>query len=105
VTVTLLRVECLDNSAAAEFDDLTANVFRHVRDHESGTLVFASHGVEGKPLTRVLYELYRDQASANIHAQGEALRELLARQNSLLAGVQIEELTLVQAKGLPFDAG
>ena len=103
--VTLLRVECRDNAAAAEFDKLTAKVFQHVSDQEPCTLVFASHRVEGQPLTRVFYEVYRDQAGANIHARAEPLRELLARQNSLVAGVQIEQLTLDQAKGLPFDAG
>ena len=67
--------------------------------------MFACHGVEGEPLTRVFYEIYRDQEGANIHARAEPLRELLARQNSLVAGVRIEQLTLDQAKGLPFDAG
>jgi quinol monooxygenase YgiN len=105
VIVTLLRVECRNNAAAAEFDTLTAKVFQQVSDHEPGTLVFASHGVEGQPLTRVFYEIYRDQAGANIHARSEPLRELLARQNSLVAGVQIEHLILDQAKGLSFDAG
>jgi quinol monooxygenase YgiN len=105
VIVTLLRVECRDNAAAAEFDRMTAKVFQRVSDHEPGTLVFASHRVEGRPLTRVFYEIYRDQVAAKIHARGEPLRELLARQKSLVAGVQIEQLTLDQAKGLPFDAG
>ena len=103
--VTLLRVECRDNAAAAEFDKLTAKVFRHVSDHEPSTLVFASHGVEGQPLTRVFYEIYRDQAGANIHARAEPLRELLAKQKLLVAGAQIAQLTLDQAKGLQFDAG
>ena len=75
--VTLLRVECRDNAAAAEFDQRTAPVFQHVSDHEPGTLVFASHTVEGQPLTRVFYEIYRDQAGANIHARAEPLREFL----------------------------
>ncbi len=103
--VTLLRVECRDNAAAAEFDELTAKMFQQVSDHEPCTLVFASHRVEGQPLTRVFYEVYCDQAGANLHARGEPLREVLARQNSLVAGVQIEQLALDQAKGLPFDAG
>lgn len=103
--VTLLRVECHDKAAAAEFDALTAKVFQQVSDHEPYTLVFASHRVEDQPLTRVFYEVYRDQASANIHARAEPLCELLARQDPLVAGVQIEQLTLDQAKGLPLDAG
>jgi quinol monooxygenase YgiN len=105
VIATLLRVECRDNAAAAEFDRFTANVFEHVSDHEPGTLVFASHGVEGQPLTRVFYEVYRDLADANIHARAEPLRELLARHKSLVASVEIEQLILQQAKGLPFMAG
>jgi quinol monooxygenase YgiN len=105
VIVTLLRVECRDDAAAAEFDKRAAKVFQQVRDHEPSTLVFASHGVKGQPLTRVFYEVYRDQAGANIHALAEPLRVLLARQDSLVVGVQIDQLTLNQAKGLPFDAG
>jgi quinol monooxygenase YgiN len=103
--VTLLRVECRDNAAAAEFDKLTAKVFQDVSDREPSTLVFAIHAVDGQPLTRVFYEVYRDQAGADIHARGESLRELLARQDSLVAGAQIEQLTLDQAKGLPIDSG
>jgi quinol monooxygenase YgiN len=104
VIVTLLRVECCDHAAAAEFDELTAKVFQHVSDHEPRTLVFASHRVEGSPLTRVFYEIYRDREGANIHAQAGPLRELLASQNSLVAGARIEHLNLGQAKGLLFDA-
>jgi quinol monooxygenase YgiN len=105
VIVTLLRVECRDDKAAAEFDSLTARVFQQVRDHEPCTLVFAGHVVEGQPLTRVFYEVYRDQAGANVHARAEPLRQLRARQSSLVAGVQIEQLILDQAKGLPLDGG
>jgi quinol monooxygenase YgiN len=105
VIVTLLRVECRDDAAAAEFDALAARVFQQVSAHEPSTLVFASHGVEGQPLTRVYYEVYRDQAAADIHARGKPLRELLARQDPLVVGVRIEQLTLDRAKGLLLDAG
>jgi quinol monooxygenase YgiN len=101
VIVTLLRVDCRDDAAADEFDKLTARVFQQVSHHEPGTLVFANHMVAGQPLTRVFYEIYRDQKAANIHSRGEALQQLLASQDALVAGFHIDQLTLELAKGLP----
>jgi quinol monooxygenase YgiN len=101
VIVTLLRVDCRDDAAADEFDKLTASVFQQVTHHEPGTLVFANHVVAGQPLTRVFYEVYRDQEAANIHSRGEALQQLLASQEALVAGFHIDQLTLELAKGLP----
>jgi quinol monooxygenase YgiN len=101
VIVTMLRVDCRDAAAADEFDKLTASVFQQVTCDEPGTLVFASHLVAGQPLARVFYEIYRDQEAADIHARGEALRQLLASQHALVAGFHIDQLTLELAKGLP----
>jgi quinol monooxygenase YgiN len=101
VIVTLLRVDCRDDAAADEFDKLTARVFQHLIHHEPGTLVFAIHTVAGQPLTRVFYEIYRDQEAAGVHSRGEALRQLLASQDALVAGFHIDQLTIELAKGLP----
>jgi quinol monooxygenase YgiN len=101
VIVSLLRVDCRDDAAADEFDKLTARVFQQVTHHEPGTLVFANHMVAGQPLTRVFYEIYRDQEAASIHSRGEALQQLLASQDALVAGFHIDQLTLELAKGLP----
>jgi quinol monooxygenase YgiN len=101
VIVMLLRVDCRDDAAADEFDRLTARVFQQVADNEPGTLVFANHMVAGQPLTRVFYEIYRDEEAATIHSRGEALQQLLASQDALVAGFHIDQLTLELAKGLP----
>jgi quinol monooxygenase YgiN len=102
--VTLLRVDCRDVAAADAFDELTASVFQTVSDHEPGTLLFAWHVVEGQPLTRVFYEIYRDQEAARIHSQSAALQRLLGSQDALVAGFHIDRLAIELAKGLPPDA-
>jgi quinol monooxygenase YgiN len=99
--VTLLRVDCRDAAAADEFDRLTAAVFEHAADHEPGTLVFARHVVVGRPLSRVFYEIYQDQAAARIHAGSAALRRLVERQGELIAEYQIDQLAIGLAKGMP----
>jgi quinol monooxygenase YgiN len=104
VIVTLLRVDCRDDMAADEFDERTASVFQHVTQHEPGTLVFANHLVAGQPLTRVVYEIYRDREAADVHSRGEALQQLLASQDELLRGFHIARLILRSAKGLPSGA-
>ena len=38
-----------------------------VKANEPGTLVYASHTVEGQPLQRIFYELYRDEAAFEAH--------------------------------------
>ena len=98
-----LLTELLDLGlfSAMRLDKLTARVFQHVTHHEPGTLVFANHMVAGQPLTRVFYEIYRDQEAANIHSRGEALQQLLASQDALVAGFHIDQLSLELAKGLP----
>jgi quinol monooxygenase YgiN len=102
--VTLLRVDCRDEAAADEFDKLSASVFQHATRHEPGTLVFANHRVAGRPLTRVFYEIYRDQEAANIHSRAEALQRLLAGRDALVAGFHIDQLILERAQGLPSGA-
>jgi quinol monooxygenase YgiN len=104
MVVTLLRVDCHDDAAADEFDRLTAKVFQHVTDHESGTLVFASHVVAGRPLTRVFYEIYRDQAAARIHSRSGPLERLLANSDALVSEFHIDHLSLERAKGLPLGS-
>jgi quinol monooxygenase YgiN len=57
------------------FDELVAATLAGIRDHEPGTLVYASHAVEGEPGVRVFYELYRDRAAFEAHeAQAQAAR-------------------------------
>jgi quinol monooxygenase YgiN len=60
--------------------------------------------VAGQPLTRVCYEIYRDQEAATIHSGGEALQRLLASRDALVAGFHVDQLTLELAKGLPSGA-
>ncbi|WP_245641937.1 putative quinol monooxygenase [Nonomuraea candida] len=45
--------------------------------HEPGTIVYASHRVDGQPLQRIFYELYRDRDAFDAHEQTEQSRRFL----------------------------
>lgn len=70
----MVRFTCKDAAAAAAFDDLVARTGEHIRAHEPGTVIYAVHRVDGRPLERVFYELYRDE-----DAFEEGLRASLPR--------------------------
>ena len=63
----VVRFDCRDEAAATRFDQLTAEVVRQITAHEPDTLLYATHAVEGAPLARVFYELYRDRNAFQTH--------------------------------------
>ena len=70
-----------------------------IRQHEPGTLVYAVHTVEGQPLQRIFYELYRDRAAFDAHEQQEHTRRFLADREQYLASVEVDFLALQTGKG------
>ena len=56
-----VRFTCKDEASAQAYDRLVAETVEGIRVHEPGTLVYAVHRVEGQPLQRIFYELYRDK--------------------------------------------
>jgi GNAT superfamily N-acetyltransferase len=52
-----VRFTCRDAASAEAFDNLVAETVPRISQHEPGTLVYAVHAVEGKPLERIFYEL------------------------------------------------
>ncbi|MGY0230276.1 putative quinol monooxygenase [Longispora urticae] len=97
----VVRFDCRDEAAAAEFDELTAGAVAQITAKEPGTLVYATHRVDGEPLARVFYEMYRDREAFQSHEDAPHVREFHARKNPLLVGEpRVEFLTPASAKGL-----
>jgi quinol monooxygenase YgiN len=55
--------------------------------------------VEGKPLERIFYELYRDRAAFDAHEEQPHTRRFLAGREKFLASTDVDFLTLQDAKG------
>jgi quinol monooxygenase YgiN len=58
-----VRFTCKDEAAAQAYDKLAAETIEGIRADEPGTIVYAVHTVEGQPLQRIHYGLYRDRAA------------------------------------------
>lgn len=94
-----VRFTCLDADSAAGFDQLVAETVPEIRKHEPGTLVYAVHKVEGKPLERIFYELYRDRAAFDAHEEQPHTRRFLDARGQYLASHSVDFLTLQVGKG------
>ena len=88
----VVRFECRDVAAAERFDELTAEVVREIAANEPGTLTYATHAVEGEPLARIFYEVYRDRDAFQAHENAEHVRRFHARKDPLLTGTRVEFL-------------
>ena len=91
-----VRFTCKDEAAAEAYDKLVAETIEAIKTNEPGTLVYASHAVEGQPLQRIFYELYRDRAA--FEASPHTRRYLEAR-DQYLASTEVDWLTLQTGKG------
>ena len=89
----VVRFDCRDPAAATRFDELTAEVVRQITEQEPGTLLYATHAVEGEPLARVFYEVYRDREAFRAHEEADHVRRFHARKDPLLTGTRVEFLT------------
>ena len=97
----VVRFDCRDEAAAARFDELTAEAVGQITEREPGTLLYATSAVEGEPLARIFYEVYRDREAFQAHEDGEHVKLFHARKDPLLTGTRVEFLTPGAAKGLP----
>jgi quinol monooxygenase YgiN len=98
-----VRFTCKDADSAQAFDKLVAETVTQIRAREPGTLVYAVHTVEGKPLERIFYELYRDRAAFDAHEEQPHTRRMLADREQFLASVEVDFLTLQVGKGTGHD--
>lgn len=94
-----VRFTCRDADNAAGFDRLVAETVPEIRKHEPGTIVYAVHSVEGEPLQRIFYELYRDRAALDAHEAQPHTRRFLAERGQYLAGREVDRLSLLVGKG------
>lgn len=95
----MVRFTCKDEATAETFDQLVGETIEKIRDGEPGTLVYASHRVDGQPLQRIFYELYRDRAAFDTHEEQEHTRRFLSAREELLSSVEVDWLTLQTGKG------
>lgn len=94
-----VRFSCKDDDSARRFDELVARTLPEIRRLEPGTLIYAVHRVDGQPLQRVFYELYRDRSAFEAHEEQPHTRRFLTEREQYLAGKEVDFLTLQDAKG------
>jgi quinol monooxygenase YgiN len=98
----IVRFDVRDQASARRFDELTAEAVATISASEPGTLVYATHAVDGEPLSRIFYEVYRDQAAFDAHERAPHVARFHARKNLLLSGPpRVQFLAAGPAKGLP----
>jgi quinol monooxygenase YgiN len=95
-----VRFTLKDEAAADGFDALVAETLPHIRQSEPGTLVYAVHTVERKPLERIFYELYADRAAFEAHEEQPHVKRFLDARGAFLASVDVDFLDLMDAKGV-----
>jgi quinol monooxygenase YgiN len=94
-----VRFTCKDEASAQAYDRLVAETIEAIRTDEPGTLVYASHLVDGQPLQRIFYELYADRAAFDAHEAAPHTRRYLAEREQYLASTEVDWLTLQTGKG------
>ncbi|WP_406170058.1 putative quinol monooxygenase [Streptomyces sp. NBC_00996] len=98
-----VRFTCKDDVAAAAFDDLVARTGELIRANEPGTVVYAVHRVDGRPLERVFYELYRDKSAFEEHESKDYVRAFLSEREQYLSGIEVDRLDFVSGKGVDVE--
>ncbi|APU17945.1 MULTISPECIES: putative quinol monooxygenase [Actinoalloteichus] len=96
----VVRFDLRDEQAAAGFDQLVSETAPGIRESEPGTLSYVVSGVEGAPLSRVFYELYRDKAAFEAHEAAPHTRRFLAERDLYVSETRVEFLTDPHGKGI-----
>jgi quinol monooxygenase YgiN len=94
-----VRFTCKDQTSAEAYDRLVSETIEAIKTGEPGTLVYASHRVDGQPLQRIFYELYRDKAAFEAHGAAPHTRRYLAERDQYLADTEVDYLILQAGKG------
>ncbi|WP_328408199.1 putative quinol monooxygenase [Nocardia sp. NBC_00403] len=97
----VVKFDLFDAEKAAGFDQLVADTVKSITEYEPGTLVYATNTVEGEPLSRIFYEVYRDREAFEEHERQPHTRRFLDQRNEYVASFRVEFLTPLVAKGLP----
>jgi quinol monooxygenase YgiN len=96
----MVRFTCKDEAAATAFDDLVAKAGEQIRTREPGTLIYTVHRVDGQPLQRIFYELYRDEDAFAVHESQDYVKVFLSAREQHLASVEVDRLDFVSGKGV-----
>jgi quinol monooxygenase YgiN len=93
VFALVVRFDLTDENAAGSFDALVAELLPQIAAHEPGTLTYAVHTVHDAPLSRLFYEVYRDEDALAEHERQPHTAHFLEAKDALLAGSRVEYLT------------
>ena len=96
----VVRFDCRDEAAATRFDDLTVEVVQQITAKEPGTLLYATHSVDGEPLARVFYEVYRDRDAFQTHEVADHVVRFHADKDPVVVGRRVELLVPGTSTGL-----
>jgi len=100
VFTLVVRFDLPDAAGARAFDELTAAAVPIIRAHEPGTLVYETYAVEGAPLARVFYEVYRDRDAHAEHERQPRTAAFLTAVRTLVAQTRVEILSRLESGGL-----
>lgn len=89
----VVRFDLPDASAARAFDELTAAAVPLIRAHEPGTLVYEPYAIEGEPLARLFYEVYRDRDAHAEHERQPHTAAFLTAVRALVSQTRVEHLS------------
>lgn len=95
----VVRFYLQDEEAAAGFDKLVSETAPHIRDQESGTLIYTVHKVKDAPLSRIFYELYESREAFDQHESYDHTKRFLQEREQYLTGVRVEFLDPPTGKG------
>ncbi len=99
----MVRFTCKDETAAAAFDDLVARTGEQIHAHEPGTVVYAVHRVDGRPLERMFYELYRGKDAFEEHESKDYVRAFLSERDQYLSATEVDRLDFMSGKGVDVE--
>ncbi|MYS94800.1 MULTISPECIES: putative quinol monooxygenase [Streptomyces] len=98
-----VRFTCKDEEAAVAFDDLVTRTGEQIRANEPGTVIYTVHRVDGRPLERVFYELYRDKDAFEEHESKDYVRAFLSERDRYLSATEVDRLDFVSGKGVDVE--
>ena len=87
-----VRFDLPDEAAAARFDALALDVVPGIRTQEPGTLLYLTHLVDGAPLSRAFFEIYRDRAAHAAHEARPEVAAFLQAVARLVTSTRVEHL-------------
>jgi len=96
----MVRFTCKDEAATAGFDDLIARTGEQIRANEPGTLIYTVHRVDGRPLERAFYELYRDEDAFKAHEAQEYVKAFHTERVEYVSTTEVDRLEYVSGKGV-----